>query len=163
MSTPPPFPPPNNPPPPPPPPGGPQNPYGNNPYGNNPYGQNPYGQAPPPQPPYGQNPYGQNPLGMQRDVPNATGILVLGIVSIVGCFCWGIVGLGCGIAALIMASKALTDYNQNPAAYTQSSFKNVNAGKICAIIGTILSGLALLSFIFSMATGNAYRYNYWDF
>lgn len=100
---------------------------------------------------------------MQRDVPNATAILVLGIVSIVGCFCWGIVGLGCGIAALIMASKALGDYNQNPAAYTQSSFKNVNAGKICAIIGTILSALALLSFIFQMAMGNPYRYNYWDF
>ena len=148
MSNQPPFPPPNTPPPPPPP-GG---PYGNNPYGNNPYGQNPY-----------NNPYQQNPMGMQRDLPNATAILVLGIISIVGCFCWGIIGLGCGIAALIMASKAIEQYNQSPASYTQGSYKNANAGRICAIIGTILSGLALISFVLQLALGRSYSYNYWNY
>lgn len=130
MSNQPPFPPPNTPPPPPG--GGPGNPYGNNP---NPYGQNP---------PYGGNPYQQNPLGMQRDVPNATAILVLGIVSIVTCWCYGIIGIGCGIAALVMAAKSLQEYNQNPGGFTKSSFNNAKAGKICAIIGTILSGLYLI-------------------
>src|ERR1044072_2215930 len=96
MSNQPPF-PPNTPPPPPSPGGG--NPYGQNP---NPYGNNPYGQNP-----YGGNPYGQNPMGMQRDVPNSTAILVLGIVSIVTCWCYGIIGIGTGIAALVMASKSL--------------------------------------------------------
>lgn len=134
MSNPPPFPPPNTPPP-----GG-QGPYGNNPYGNNPYGNNPY-----------NNPYQQNPMGMQRDVPNATAILVLGIVSIVGCFCYGIIGLGCGIAALVMATKALNEYNQNPSGFTRQSYNNAKAGRICAIIGTILSGLYLLYVIFIFA------------
>lgn len=137
MSNQPPF-PPNTPPPPP---GG-GNPYGQNPYGNNPYGNNP---------PYGGNPYQQNPMGMQRDLPNATAILVLGIISIVGCLCYGIVGLGCGIAALVMAQKALREYNANPGGFTRSSFNNTKAGRICAIIGTILSGLYFIYFLVIIA------------
>lgn len=161
MSNQPPFPPP--PPPPPPPGGNPGNPYGNNPgnpYGNNPYGNNPYGQNP-----YGGNPYQQNPMGMQRDVPNATAILVLGIVSIVTCWCWGIIGLGLGIAALVMGNKALQEYNQNPAGYTQASYKNAKAGRICAIIGTIMSALYLIYTICIWAfLGSAYYgSNLWRF
>ncbi|HTF03727.1 MAG TPA: CCC motif membrane protein [Bacteroidia bacterium] len=109
---------------------------------NNPYGQNPYGQNP-----YGNNPYQQNPMGMQRDVPNATAILVLGIVSIVTCWCYGIIGLGCGIAALVMANKAMREYQANPAGFTTSSYNNAKGGKICAIIGTILSGLYMIYII----------------
>ena len=102
---------------------------------------------------------------MQRDVPNATAILVLGIVSIVTCWCWGIIGLGLGIAALVMSNKALQEYNQNPAGYTQSSYKNTKAGRICAIIGTILSALYLIYTICiwaflgsSMLGSNMWRY-----
>jgi hypothetical protein len=86
-------------------------------------------------------------MGMQRELPNATAILVLGIVSIIGCFCWGIIGLGCGIAALVMATKALREYNTNPAGYTRSSYNNAKAGRICAIIGTILSSLLVVYYI----------------
>lgn len=151
MSNQPPY-PPNSPPPPPPPGGG--NPYGQNPYGNNPYGQNP---------PYGGNPYGQNPMGMQRELPNATAILVLGIVSIVMCWCYGIIGLGCGIAALVMGNKAMREYNQNPAGYTTSSFNNAKAGRICAIIGTILSGISILYFIiYIVFLGAVYSSMPWD-
>lgn len=150
MSTPP-FPPPNTPPPPPG--GGPGNPYGNNPYGNNPYGNNPYG----------GNPYQQNPMGMQRDLPNATAILVLGIVSIVTCFCYGIIGLGIGIAALIMSNKAMREYEQNPSGYTRQSYNNVKAGKICAIIGTILSGLTILYFIWVIAFLGGLSNSYWNY
>lgn len=146
MSTPP-FPPPNTPPPPPP--GG--NPYGNNPYGNNPYGNNPYG----------NNPYNQNPMGMQRDLPNATAILVLGIVSIVTCFCWGLPGLGTGIAALIMGGKAMREYESNPSQYTTQSYNNAKAGRICAIIGTILSALSVLYFIFVIAIGGLHSSSYY--
>lgn len=150
MSNQPPY-PPNTPPPPPPPGGG--NPYGQNPYGNNPYGQNPYG----------GNPYQQNPMGMQRELPNATAILVLGIISIVTCWCYGIVGLGCGIAALVMGSKALAEYNQNPAGFTRQSFNNAKAGRICAIIGTIMSGLYLLYVIIVFAfVGTAFMNMPWD-
>lgn len=120
-------------------------PGGGNP--NNPYGQNPYGQNPYQQNPYQQNPYQQNPMGMQQNVPNSTAILVLGIISIAMCWCYGIVGLGCGIAGLVMAGKSMREYNANPSAFTTSSFNNAKAGRICAIIGTILSGLTILYFV----------------
>ena len=86
-------------------------------------------------------------MGMQKDLPNAVAILILGIVSIVTCWCYGVIGLGCGIAALVMASKAMREYNGNPGIYTRQSFNNMKAGRICGIIGTILSGLYLLYFI----------------
>ena len=84
----------------------------------------------------------QNPTpGGQVNLPNATGILVLGIVSIALCWCYGIIGIASGIIALVMAGKAKALYEANPDAYTLSSFKNMKAGRICAIIGTILSTL----------------------
>ncbi len=46
-----------------------------------------------------------------------------------------------------MASSATKLYAENPAIYTESSYKNMNAGKICAIIGLILSGLMILSYV----------------
>ncbi len=87
------------------------------------------------------NQFGQVPL------PNATAVLVLGICSIVLCACAGIVGLICGIIALVLASKATAQYNENPSNYTTSSFGNLKGGKICAIIGTILSALYFIYYI----------------
>ena len=78
---------------------------------------------------------------------NSTAILVLGIFSIVTSWCCGfvaIVGLVLGIVALVLASKAISIYQENPVKYTESSFKNVNAGKICAIIGVAISGILIL-------------------
>lgn len=77
-------------------------------------------------------------------LPNSTGILVMGIISIAACWCYGIVGIVLGIISLIMAGKANAMYNQDKNKYTESSYKNMKAGKICALIGTILSGLYLL-------------------
>lgn len=85
--------------------------------------------------------------GQQIPVPNATVILVLGILSIVGCCCYGLPGLICGIIAIVMANNATKLYNAEPERYLQSSLSNVNAGKICAIIGLILSVLSILSMI----------------
>lgn len=78
---------------------------------------------------------------------NSTAILVLGIFSIVTSWCCGfiaIVGLVLGIVALVLSSKAISIYQENPEKYTESSFKNVNAGKICAIIGVVISGILIL-------------------
>ena len=80
----------------------------------------------------------------QRPLPNATAVLVLGILSIVTCFCYGILGLILGIIALVLAGKDKSLYNASPDQYTQASFKNMNAGRICAIIGIILSVLYLI-------------------
>ncbi len=80
-------------------------------------------------------------------VPNATAVLVLGIFAIVTSWCCGFiafVGLTLGIIALALASKAQAVYNEAPEKYTESSAKNLNAGKICAIIGIVISGLLIM-------------------
>ncbi len=83
----------------------------------------------------------------QQSLPNATGVLVLGILSIVFCFCYGIIGMTLGIIALIMANKAKKLYMASPESYSESSFKNVNAGRICAIVGLCLSSLYIVFLI----------------
>jgi hypothetical protein len=88
-----------------------------------------------------QQPYSNNP---QVPLPNATPVLVLGIISIVGCFCYGLVGLVCGIICMVMAKKDMKLYKENPGAYTEGSFNNLKAGRVCGIIGLSLSSLYFL-------------------
>ena len=96
------------------------------------------------------NQFGQVPI------PNATGVLVLGILSIVLCICYGIVGIILGIIALVLSGKGNALYKENPSKYTLSSYNNLKAGKICAIIGTILSVLMLVIIAFiGAASGGA--------
>jgi hypothetical protein len=84
----------------------------------------------------------------QIPVPNATVVLVLGIISIpTCCVFYGIVGIACAIVALVLAYTGSKQYNVAPENYTESSYKNLNAGKICAIIGLIFSILAIISVI----------------
>jgi hypothetical protein len=80
----------------------------------------------------------------KQPVPNSTGALVLGIISIATCIAYGVVGLVCGIIGLVLANKAITMYHTNPSEYTQTSFNNAKAGKVCSIIGICLSALFLL-------------------
>ncbi len=99
------------------------------------------------------DPYAAQHPSQRKDLPNATAVLVLGIISIVGCFCYGLVGLITGIIALVLAKKDRARYNINNNMYTENSVKNLNAGRVCAIIGTSLSSvyvlivIAYLSFI----------------
>ena len=88
-------------------------------------------------------------VGAQRSIPNANAILVLGIISIVGCVLYALPGLVCGIIALAMFKKVKETYLSNKPMY-ETSFKNANAGYICAIIGTILSGLYFLFFVIAL-------------
>lgn len=90
-------------------------------------------------------------LQAQRPLPNATAVLVLGILSIVTCFCYGILGLILGIIAIVLASKDKKLFAESPDLFTQASFKNMNAGRICAIIGIILSALYLLFVVIFIA------------
>ena len=94
-----------------------------------------------------QPPVPQTPIGMQPTIPNATAALVLGIISIPTCFCYGIIGMACGIIAIILGSKAVKLYKENPGVYNPSSYNNANAGKICGIIGVVMSALFLLYII----------------
>ncbi len=84
----------------------------------------------------------------QQKLPNATLILVFGILSIVTCCCYGIIGLILGVIALVLANKATKLYAENPEAYT--GFSNVKTGKILAIIGIVLSALYLIFVIWAI-------------
>jgi hypothetical protein len=87
----------------------------------------------------------------QKKLPNSVAVLVLGIVSIPTCFCYGIVGLVCGIIALVLANKDLSLYETAPQDYELASLNNLKAGRVCAIIGICLSALYLLYVIVVLA------------
>ncbi len=84
-------------------------------------------------------------------LPNATAVLVLGIISIVGCLCYGVLGTICGIIALVLAQRDMKLYNLNPGFYFPTSYSNLKAGRICALIGLILSVLFMLFMICILA------------
>lgn len=83
----------------------------------------------------------------QQPTPNSTAVLVLGILSIVMCWCYGVASIIMGIVALVLAGSGERAYRANPEAYTLSSYKNLKAGKICAIIGLCLTGVAVVCII----------------
>jgi len=104
------------------------------------------GNTPPPfqqAPPFGQFGGGFG----QQNLPNATISLVLGILSIPACCCYGIFGLILGIVAWVLGNGDIKKYALNPNAYSLSSYKNAKAGKVCGIIGTILSALYFIAII----------------
>lgn len=80
----------------------------------------------------------------QSPLPNATTSLVLGILSLVFCVFYGIVGFVLGIIGLVLANKDRKLYQLNPELFTKSSYNNSNAGRTCSIIGVILSSIFLL-------------------
>jgi hypothetical protein len=82
----------------------------------------------------------------QRNLPNGTAVLVLGILSIVTCCCYGFIGITLGIVALVLAKKDLKLYQENPELYL--NYKNINIGKILAIIGVVLSSIYLIFSIY---------------
>lgn len=82
-------------------------------------------------------------LGQQEQLPQASTILVLGILSIVFSGLLG-VGLVLGIVALVLASRSMQTFGANSARYLPSTVSSVRAGKVCAIVGTCISGLYLL-------------------
>ena len=81
----------------------------------------------------------------KQTLPNSTLVLVMGILSILGCCCYGFPGIIFGIIALVAGKKATTIYNQDPDTYL--GFPNVKAGKIMGIIGIVISILFLIYII----------------
>lgn len=90
-----------------------------------------------------------NELTNQK-LPNATAVLILGILSILTCCCYGVIGLILGIIALVLAKKDLALYKENPHSYT--NYSNLNVGRILAIIGIVLSALYLIYIIVLFST-----------
>ena len=113
--------------------------------------------TPPPfqQPP----PFGQFGGGMgmgQQNLPNATASLVLGIIALPACCFYGIFGLIFGIIAWVLGAGDMKKYQLNPTFYTESSYKNAKAGKICGMIATILSVLFIAIVILIVVGAIAY-------
>lgn len=81
----------------------------------------------------------------QKKLPNATLILVFGIISIVTCCCYGVIGLIFGIIGLILANKATKLYALDPALY--EGYNNVKLGRTLSIIGIVLNILVVVLFI----------------
>jgi len=88
-----------------------------------------------------QPPVPQAPIGMQPALPDSNAALVLGIISIPTCICYGLPSLVCGIIAIVLGGKAVKVYKANPQLYSVGSYNNANAGKICGIVGVSLSVL----------------------
>jgi hypothetical protein len=90
--------------------------------------------------------------GSPAALPNATAVLILGILSIVTCWLYGIPGMIMGIIAISMHKKDKALYLSNKAKYEQS-FKNSKAGFICRIIGLSFSALWFLIFAVAIVIG----------
>ncbi len=76
-----------------------------------------------------------------QSLPNANTVLILGIVSVI--ICWwhliSLIGIILAIITLVLAGKDLALYHSRPGVYSQASLNNIRAGRICAIIGLIIS------------------------
>ena len=86
----------------------------------------------------------------KRNLPNGTAILILGILSIVTCCCYGF-GLILGIIALVLANKDLKLYKESPELYL--NYKNLNIGKILGVIGIVLSSIAFIIYVYLYSLG----------
>ncbi|WP_296148786.1 CCC motif membrane protein [uncultured Flavobacterium sp.] len=76
-----------------------------------------------------------------QKLPNASAVLVLGILSIITCCCYGVLSIILGAVGIYLANKDTALYNLNPSLYT--NFNNVRTGKILSIIGIVLGVLFL--------------------
>ena len=82
----------------------------------------------------------------RQNLPNSTLILGLGILSIVFSFWYfSVLGVILSILTLVLANRDLRLYYSNTSQYTLSSFNNVKAGRVCAMIGLLV---ALIFFVF---------------
>lgn len=84
-----------------------------------------------------------------QKLPNATAVLVLGILSILTCCCYGILGVILGSIALYLYNSDAKLYNSNPTIF--SNYQNLNIGRILAIIGIILSVLMIVFMIWMVS------------
>ncbi len=99
-------------------------------------------------------PSSQQSSKMQQPLPNSGGILAMGILSLVlFCCFYGAISIVLAIIALVLASKAQREYYQNPDLYTISSYKNMRAGRVTAIIGLCLAGLIIILMLIALALG----------
>ena len=85
--------------------------------------------------------------GVQKQLPNSSAVLILGILSLLLCWAYGIISVILGIIALVMASGAEREIVRRPGEYSEVSCRNLRTGKFCAILGL---AFGILSFFIMM-------------
>ncbi|HSD14026.1 MAG TPA: CCC motif membrane protein [Flavobacterium sp.] len=83
---------------------------------------------------------------VQEKLPNATPAIILGVLSIICCLCYGFGAILGGIG-LFLTNRDIKTYNGNPNRY--SNLSNVKTGKVLCIIGIVL-GLLWLALVIWM-------------
>ncbi len=86
-----------------------------------------------------------------KELPGSTGVLVLGILSLV---LMGIIGIILAIIAISKANGCKAVYEMDPSAYTQSSYKNMKGGRICAIVSLSILGGLIVILLLAVLIGN---------
>ncbi len=103
----------------------------------------------------------QQQMFYKQPLPNASAVLVLGILSIVFCWCYGIIGMIMGIIALVISSTPQKLYKANPDKW--SGYANLQAGRVTAIIGLSLSAIFIIIILIVLATtGFNFSPEYWE-
>ncbi|WP_306352784.1 CCC motif membrane protein [Flavobacterium sp. '19STA2R22 D10 B1'] len=85
----------------------------------------------------------------KQKLPNSTTVIITGVLSILTCCCYGIVGIILGVVTVILANKDTKLYQENPDLYTGE--KNLKTGKILGIIGIVLGVIYLIYTIYLYA------------
>jgi uncharacterized membrane protein len=80
-------------------------------------------------------------------VPFDKTVLILGILSIVGAFCFGVVGLIFSIMALALSTDPSRAYQTNPDRFVPSSYRQLKSGVTYGTVGLILS-LLIIFYLF---------------
>ena len=80
----------------------------------------------------------------QKDLPNSTTILVLGILSLIFCWCYGFIGLVLGIIAVALSNGQRRLYLESPGEYTEDYYLNVNSVRTCGIIAICIAAVIML-------------------
>ena len=80
----------------------------------------------------------------KEKLQGAGGALAMGIISIVLA---GLIGIILAIITLSTTKRHIEAYQNDPGRYDESSYKQMNAGRICAIVGLCISALAIIIII----------------
>lgn len=114
-----------------------------------------------------------------QNLPNATIILVSGILSIVcviGSLTAGlyttdsdslingytVIGPGsiiCGITGLVLARKSSKMYKVSPTSYSYRSYRQLSTGRVCSIIRLVFGGFFLLSLTLLIIYLSLFKYS----
>lgn len=56
-------------------------------------------------------------------------------------------GVVLGIIGIVLANKDMALYRNNPGVYSEGSYNNTKTGRVCSIIGIVLSLLVIIFYI----------------